>query len=256
MGNLQTSRLNSIMEIGLTAIDGEPRARDLDIAERLGFSNPLMIRKLIERHAEGLSHFGVISTVEKTSGKKGGRPANEFWLNEAQSLYITAKSETDKANLVLEMLISVFVAWRRGHLPTVDQNALARQMAAIMDDKLSRSAERMMKQMLPSAVAGYIAEHNLSIADGVTAGEACDLAKVAASYPRGLSGRVSRRLTQFCARNGEKPRVTRLGRVRAQLFPTNLVREWLEIEGRSLIKRWIDEKKGQGKLRLVGGEGA
>lgn len=94
------------------------------------------------------------------------------------------------------------------------------------------------------------------VADGVTAGEVCDLAKVATSYPRGLSGRVSRRLTQYCARNGEKPRVSRLGRVRAQLFPTHLVREWLDIEGRVLIRRWIEEKKGQSSLRLVAGRSA
>lgn len=113
----------------------------------------------------------------------------------------------------------------------------------------------LMTSLLPSAVAGYVAEHHISIADGVTAGEVCDLAKVAAHYPRGLSGRVSRRLTQFCIRNGERPRVTRLGRVRAQLFPTHLVREWLDIEGRALIRTWISEKDGQGKLRLISGEG-
>jgi len=105
--------------------------------------------------------------------------------------------------------------------------------------------------ILPTAVAGYIAEHSLGIADGLTAGEVCALAKVADRYPRGIAGRVSNRLTIFCARNGEKPRVSRLGRVRAQLFPTHLVREWLDVEGRALIRRWVDERKGQGSLRLV-----
>ncbi|ALJ98237.1 antirepressor KilA [Brucella phage BiPBO1] len=92
---------------------------------------------------------------------------------------------------------------------------------------------------------------DMIMVDGVTAGEVCDLAKVATNYPRGLSGRVSRRLTQFCIRHGERPRVSRLGRVRAQLFPTNLVREWLDIEGRTLIRGWIQEKQAQGALRLV-----
>lgn len=91
----------------------------------------------------------------------------------------------------------------------------------------------------------------MSVADGVTAGEVCDLAKVATSYPRGISGRVSRRLSQFCARHGETPRISRLGRVRAQLFPTHLVREWLDVEGRSLIVRWIEDRRGQGSLRLI-----
>lgn len=97
---------------------------------------------------------------------------------------------------------------------------------------------------------------DLTIADGLTAGEVCDLSKVAVNYPRGISGRVSRRLAEFCRRMNEKPRVQRLGRVRAQLFPAHLVREWLDLEGRSLIKSWVAEKKDQRALRLVGGRNA
>ncbi|MFG1283406.1 KilA-N domain-containing protein [Xanthobacter autotrophicus] len=121
----------------------------------------------------------------------------------------------------------------------------------VIREQLAEMAPAIVSQFLPTAVAGYIADHNLALADGLTAGEVCDLAKVATSYPRGVSGRVSARLTKFCQRNGERPRISRLGRVRAQLFPTHLVRDWLDVEGRALIRRWIDEKKGQGALKLV-----
>lgn len=110
--------------------------------------------------------------------------------------------------------------------------------------------------VMPTLVAGYVAEHSLSLTEGLTAGEVTHLSKVAASYPKGVSQRVSTRLTQFCERNGERPRVTRLGRVRAQLFPTHLARDWLDVEGASLIRRWVDEKRGQGALRLIAHEGA
>lgn len=106
-------------------------------------------------------------------------------------------------------------------------------------------------EILPTAVAGYLAEHSLTISEGLTAGEVCDLSGISTKYPRGLSGRVSRRMTQFCARHNEKPRVSRLGRVRAQHFPTHLVREWLDVEGRTLIRRWMEEREGQKVLRLV-----
>ncbi|MFJ5486574.1 hypothetical protein ACIKTA_02495 [Hansschlegelia beijingensis] len=76
-------------------------------------------------------------------------------------------------------------------------------MAAIVDDKI----EKLMTRMLPTAVSAFVADQNLTISDGVTEGEACDLANVATSYPRGLSSRGSRRLTQFCHQNGEKPRL-------------------------------------------------
>ena len=38
-----------VQDIGLTAFEGEPRARDLDIAERLGFAHLTCIRILIDR---------------------------------------------------------------------------------------------------------------------------------------------------------------------------------------------------------------
>jgi len=124
---------------------------------------------------------------------------------------------------------------------------LGRQTAAIIEDKLGDFIARM----LPSAVAGYIASHNLAIADGMTAGEVCDLSKVCTAYPRGVSARVSKRLQMICKARGVDPQVSRLGRVRALLFPTHIVREWLDAEGRALINRWVEERKGQLRLRLV-----
>lgn len=129
----------------------------------------------------------------------------------------------------------------------------------VMDDEMRKIFGGIVKtvvhaqltDVMPQLVAGYIAEHNLSIADGVTAGEVCDLSRVSAKYPRGISARVSRQMVRFCAvRNIDVP-VTRMGRVRAMVFPTYAAREWLDLEGRGLIKRWVNEKAGQGSLRLV-----
>ncbi|ABS68874.1 hypothetical protein Xaut_3646 [Xanthobacter versatilis] len=136
-------------------------------------------------------------------------------------------------------------------LDETQKNAIGGIVKGVLAKQLESVVPALVSHLLPTAVAGYIADHNLALADGLTAGEVCDLAKVATTYPRGVSGRVSARLTKFCQRNGERPRISRLGRVRAQLFPTHLVRDWLDVEGRALIRRWIDEKKGQGALKLV-----
>lgn len=83
--------------LSLTPVNGEPRVHDLQLAERLGFSQAFDIRKIIKRYEDKLLNFGVLATVAKTSGALGGRPTNEYYLNQKQSIFICMKSETDKA---------------------------------------------------------------------------------------------------------------------------------------------------------------
>lgn len=68
-----------------------------------------------------LERFGVCATVAQTSGPKGGRPSKEYWLNEEQALSISAASDAQNAAKVRHMLIKVFVAWRRGQLPSLQE---------------------------------------------------------------------------------------------------------------------------------------
>ncbi|KAF0110011.1 MAG: hypothetical protein FD149_2724 [Rhodospirillaceae bacterium] len=96
-----------------TTIDNEPRVRDLVLAKRLRFTNPHMIRKLIERNRTELKTHGVISTVEITSSAKGGRPGKEYWLNEGQALVICSLSRTEQAAAVRHAMITLCMQWRR-----------------------------------------------------------------------------------------------------------------------------------------------
>ncbi|MBG0811224.1 hypothetical protein IY145_17860 [Methylosinus sp. H3A] len=48
----------AIADIAMMEMEGEARARDLDIAERLGFERPRDIRKLIERNIAELQRYG------------------------------------------------------------------------------------------------------------------------------------------------------------------------------------------------------
>lgn len=119
---------NDLPEIILSEIDGEPRARDLDIAERLGYERPRVIRELIERNRTELETFGSLAVRH---GKSRGQEFTEYWLTEEQALLVASRSDADNAPAVRRMLIKVFVAWRRGHLPIRRQSTEIRELASV-----------------------------------------------------------------------------------------------------------------------------
>lgn len=95
----------------------EPRIKDVELAERLGFERPRKIRDLIRQHqsAGNLNDFDVCPTAGRTS-PLGGRPGVEFWLTEDAALWIIVKSETPKARAITREVIQVFIAARKGLL--------------------------------------------------------------------------------------------------------------------------------------------
>lgn len=118
-----------------TTVNHEPRIHDLLIAEKLGFNNMLAIRKLIIRNNEELLNYGeVFSTASKTA-PKGGRPGNEYYLNEGQALVICALSRTPKAAEVRKAIIDVFMAYRRGQTPS-PTNIITDEQAAMIKDAI------------------------------------------------------------------------------------------------------------------------
>lgn len=58
--------------------------------------------------------FGIICTVKKTSGAKGGRPATAYYLNKSQAIFITTQSGTPTAIEVTVQVIKKFDAYERG----------------------------------------------------------------------------------------------------------------------------------------------
>ena len=96
------------------ALNGEPRIRDLDLAARLGFEDPHIIRTLIKRHAVAVAELGLSATVAERSG---GRPGMAYYLNRKQAIFITAKSETPKATEITIEIVERFDAYERGLHP-------------------------------------------------------------------------------------------------------------------------------------------
>lgn len=95
--------------------DKEPRIRDLELASRLGYGRPRDIRKLIEplHNAGKLRNIRVCAVASQTSG---GRPGLEYWLDEHSALKVISKSGMDPADLILDEMIAVFMAYHRGKL--------------------------------------------------------------------------------------------------------------------------------------------
>ena len=127
---------SGVFDIALADMAGEPRGRDLDIAERLGFGRTRDIRKLIERCQDELETYGPLARHRGASISGKGRvvETEEFWLNEEQALLVSVMSDAVNAPKVRAMLIRVFTAWRKGHLEAlaspvdVQTNGIARQM--------------------------------------------------------------------------------------------------------------------------------
>lgn len=263
-----TEKNVSIAEVGLTEVEGAPRCRDIELAERLGFDRPRDIRKLIQRNMAELSAFGTCATVAHVVR---GNPATEFWLNEEQALLVSVLSDAPKAPAVRSMLIRVFVAWRRGHMA---ENGTVTGIDAATAKKLGGIFKAVVGLKVDEAVATLKREFDVAIAaipahieaqvearilqsrfgvtkDYVTAGEIADIGGVPSKGRRGLIRMISCRMRKYCARHGVMVREGILGAQSAYVFPIATSREWLAVEGHPIIRGHLDRHTSQGVLRLV-----
>ncbi len=97
-------------------VDGEPTVKDTDLAERLGFERPRNIRNLIKRMVESGSFGGALPCSTEEVPENGGKIATVYHLNEKQALKVISKSETKKADEIMDEVIDVFLAFRSGKL--------------------------------------------------------------------------------------------------------------------------------------------
>ena len=75
--------------------DKVPRALDVELGRVLGMVQPENIRQTIDKYAEDLNDFGVLTQRVKTPGKRGGRPAKEYWLNKDQAIFVAGRADTE-----------------------------------------------------------------------------------------------------------------------------------------------------------------
>lgn len=255
--NHNTADENSIIPaVGLTEIDGEPHARDIEIAERLGMSRPRDIRQLIERNIAEIEGFGPARrrTALADRPQGGGSGAEEYWLSEEQALLVAALSKAPKAAAVRAMLIRTFVAWRRGHLNAADQH-LTKYDAAMIGNIVKNCTGVVIREQLAAAlplmldamVAAKLAEQNYLLRHGKTAGQIWK----AHGFPRlKVTSWFSNRLSAMgCQIEGGGKGELGLGT--AKLFDPDKAANWLRNGGSKMVKDYIASRQGQGKLRLI-----
>lgn len=231
---------------GLAEIGGEPRVRDLDLAERLGFDRPRKIRELIERNIAEIEGMG---SLAPRRGKSRGQVFTEYWLNEEQALLVAVLSNAPQAKVVRAMLVRTFVAYRRGQMITPGLDSEAR---LVIGGIVKGVVSKAIQELLPAMVQAELAANQYAAVRGLTAGEVLDMAGFKDRKGlRGLSRFASDRLRRFHAEKGAASPVATLGHSTAYVFDKAIAREWLRLGGRCAIEMKIAEKRGQGCLKLA-----
>jgi hypothetical protein len=93
--------------------DGEFRVRDIELAERLGYDRPRVIRELIATMVETgeLPGIHVRRAVRRTSMPRGGERAvegREYWLDRFEALLVVMQSKAPNAIPMRRVIADVF----------------------------------------------------------------------------------------------------------------------------------------------------
>lgn len=254
--------ITTIPEIGLTEIEGEPRARDLDIAERLGFTRSRNIRSLIERNRAELETFGTCFTVKHVVR---GNLVTEFWLNEEQALLVSVLSNAENAPAVRSMLIRTFVAWRRGHLAETPGSItdLSREVRNTLGGMIKRNAGVVVREELAPVQADIAALRAMFVTmaaiiqpahpgfyvNGKTSGEIWRDVGLPSGVKNGARWLGNRLVEMGCQMEG--CRTHRVGLRGARLFDPDKSAMCLKNGLHHKAKVYATERLGQKRLRLV-----
>jgi hypothetical protein len=249
MKNDRSENVHPIAEIGLTEIDGEPRARDLDLADRLGFERPRKIRELIERNISEIETLGPSprrgAMVDIGSGAT--RAVEEYWLNEEQALLVAILSKAPKAPAVRAMLIKVFVAWRRGHLDATA--ALDEKSRSVIGGIVKSIVHSQLATILPMMVeSAMAADARRAVLDYASVRQLLEEAGAVQKGRKSLNRRIGHRLGLIARGEGGARRCPHTA---TWLYPRIMADRFMREEGAGLVKEHNDRVSGQGVLKLV-----
>jgi hypothetical protein len=120
-----------VKDVSITIVpgDGEPRIRDTELADRLDYANVKNFRDLIRTNERYLSKINVLRVAPLNPDPiTGGRPGREFWLTEAQAIFIVGQSGTPKAKDISVEIAIAFIHYRRQTFDTRLYGAVARDL--------------------------------------------------------------------------------------------------------------------------------
>lgn len=133
------------------AEDGEPRVRDVDLGQRLGYERPETIRDLIKRMiAAGEFEVPPRRTVRKNAESFGkGRPAGESWLTEEEALLVCMRSDAPNAIPIRRMIVKVFrAALRQAEASHAQERGLWQRIQSFLLAPKPSEWERMFQDSL------------------------------------------------------------------------------------------------------------
>jgi hypothetical protein len=110
--------------------DGEPRAHDESIANKLGYARIDTFRSLIRRHRKILNNINHLCAMQTSPERQqgGGRRGKEYWLTKSQIVFLVGKSETPVAEKLFAEIAIAFVEFQRQSFPMDQYGALIRDL--------------------------------------------------------------------------------------------------------------------------------
>jgi|SRR5581483_371761 len=149
---------------------GEPRIRDVDLAERLGYERPRTIRELVERMVDSGEIVDVSPRRTVRPGKFRGKTQElveviEYWLDEEQALLVCMRSDAPRAADVRRVIVKVFRAAIRQMDVEIRRTTgvWKRLIEALL---LPKPAEEWDRMFQPSLVRSLVALHGEQYAGG------------------------------------------------------------------------------------------
>lgn len=256
---LQTFDFNGD-QIVTCMVDGQPHVAMRPIVENLGLSWSTQQGKIN-------SQSGKYNCVHmNTVGSDGKRremlamPTKRvtLWLASINPNKIKDKEKRNKIELYqAECAEALYNYWHQGIAVRGDSEGIVTEF----DPKLMQAIGGMMKgivgkavnELVPAMVQQQLADKEVGIVHGVTAHDVSNMAGVKDRKGlRGLGNFISSRLRRYHAKKGVAVKLRDYGNmVSVLVFDKLTAREWLAEGGKAAIQEYIEDRRGQTKLKLV-----
>jgi hypothetical protein len=87
-------------------IAGEPRIRDVELGQKLGYSRPSKIRETIKRQIKHLEKIGSVKTI-RSIPENGGRTVDGYLLNKNQALFVLMCADKTPSDVRISIAKSI-----------------------------------------------------------------------------------------------------------------------------------------------------